>query len=249
MRSSSFRRGAGSHGRLRCVSPSYNGRVETVDVIVAGAGIIGLSIALELATSGLRVRVVEKGRAMAEASWAAAGMLAANDPELPAALSELALLSSRLYPEYLASMEKLSGRLVPLRTRAALQAGEAFSGDALRYAISAEEAARLIPGLVTKRRSFLWLEEASLDPRDLCVALPLAAATAGVALLEETEVIDVTSHAGWVEVKTQSGAMRAGAFVNCCGAWAGGLQPLAQAVEPEVGALAFFSRGLELLGR
>jgi glycine oxidase len=211
--------------------------VETVDVIVAGAGIIGLSAALEIARSGLRVQVVEKGRAMAEASWAAAGMLSATDPDLPAALAELALFSARLYPAYLASIEKLSGRLVPLRTRGSVQVGEAFSGDALRYAISAEEAARRIPGLVTKRRSFLWLEEPSLDPRDLCVALPLAAAAAGVELLEETEVMTVTSHAGSVEVKTRNGAMSAGAFINCCGAWAGRVQPLASAVEPWKGQM------------
>jgi glycine/D-amino acid oxidase-like deaminating enzyme len=38
--------------------------VETAEVIVAGGGIIGLSIALELARNGFRVRVLEKGRAM-----------------------------------------------------------------------------------------------------------------------------------------------------------------------------------------
>ena len=41
------------------------------------------------------------------------------------------------------------------------------------------------------------MEEVSLDPRDLCAALPLAAAAAGVELQEETEVLSVRSQAGW----------------------------------------------------
>ena len=105
---------------LRSIFSSYNGRVETADVIVGGGGIIGLSVALELARNGFRVRVLEKGRAMAEASWAAAGMLSADDPEHPAELVQLAALSIRLYPEYLSPVERLSGRAVPVRTQAAL---------------------------------------------------------------------------------------------------------------------------------
>ena len=89
----------------------------------------------------------------------------------------------------------------------------------------------------------MWLEEASLDPRDLCVALPLAAAAAGVDLQQEVEVLSVTSQAGSVEVRTQKGTVSAGAFVNCCGAWAANIQHLdlqrhpAAAVEPWKGQL------------
>ncbi len=172
--------------------------MRTEDVIVAGGGIIGLSIALELARSGRRVRVLEKGRVMSEASWAAAGMLAAHDPEHPAALADLAVLSEELYPEYLRLIEELSGRCVPLRTRRAL-----------------------IRGI----RSEVWMDEASLDPRDLCTALPLAARTAGVEILEDTEVLSVASEDGSVDVSSLRGVLQADAFVNCCGAWAEGVEP------------------------
>jgi glycine oxidase len=214
--------------------------VETADVIVAGGGIIGLSTALELARNGFRVRVLEKGRAMSEASWAAAGMLSAHDPGHPAELAELAELSITLYPEYLRTVEELSGRTVRLRTRAALMTGAANDSC---LALSAQDAESRLPGLKTKHRRFFWMEETSLDPRDLCTALPLAAAAAGVALQQETEVLAVRTQANSVEVTTQHGTVGADAFVNCCGAWAGKVthvgverQPAAE-VEPRKGQI------------
>src|ERR1700735_4954924 len=164
---SSLMRSASFNWERWCIFPSYNGRVESVEVIVGGGGIIGLSVALELARKGLRVRVLEKGRAMSEASWAAAGMLSAHDPSHPAELAELAELSIRLYPEYLSAVEELSGHQVRIRTHGAVMTG----GNRGRLAArSAEEAQRRIPGLSTEGRSYWWMEETSLDPRDLCVA-------------------------------------------------------------------------------
>jgi glycine/D-amino acid oxidase-like deaminating enzyme len=49
--------------------------VKSWDAIIIGAGIIGLSLAIELNKQGLRVLVVEKGEPGREASWAAGGML------------------------------------------------------------------------------------------------------------------------------------------------------------------------------
>src|SRR6204780_3911947 len=197
---------------VRCIVSSYNGRVETADVIVGGAGIIGLSAALELARNGFRVRVLEKGRSMSEASWAAAGMLSANDPDHPAELAQLARLSMLLYPEYLSMVERLSGHPVPLRTQATLvtsRIGSEFHPNETKVcpALSVQEAERRIPGLATDGRSFCWMEEPSLNPRDLCTALPLAAAAAGVELHQQTEVLAVTSRNSAVEVKTQSGTV------------------------------------------
>ncbi len=195
--------------------------METAEVIVAGGGIIGLSTALELARHGFRVLVLEKGRAMSEASWAAAGMLSPHDPTHPTELAKLAELSIRLYPEYLSTVERLSGGSVRLRTRAAVSADEE---DGTGVAMSAQEARERIPGLATEGRSFRWVEEVSLDPRDLCAALPLAVAAAGVVLQEDTEVLSARSQADSVEVATSRGTMTAGSFVNCSGAWAAGIQ-------------------------
>jgi glycine oxidase len=212
--------------------------VETAEVIVGGGGIIGLSVALELARSGFGVRVVEKNRFMGEASWAAAGMLSGRDAHLLPELAELAELSLSLYPGYLGAIEELSGHAIPLRTREALVACSEQDAN-----VSAEEAQGRIPGISVGSRWFCLKEEASLDPRDLCAALPLAAKAAGVVLQEQTEILAVRASAGSVEVTTSSETLNAGSFVNCCGAWAGkvhqeGLEPrLAGDVEPWKGQI------------
>src|SRR6185312_15224735 len=96
-------------------------RADPADVVIAGGGIIGLALGLELQLRGRSVAVLERGQAMREASWAAGGMLAVEDPQNPPALMELARLSGRLYPGWLKKIESLSGLGVPMRTRWTLQ--------------------------------------------------------------------------------------------------------------------------------
>jgi glycine oxidase len=83
------------------------------DFVIAGAGIIGLSLALELDRRGASVVVLERGLALAQASTAA-GMLAAGDPANPAALEPLATLSAALHPAFLYRIAELSGVRIPL---------------------------------------------------------------------------------------------------------------------------------------
>src|SRR5215831_6599399 len=92
------------------------------DVCIAGAGIIGLSLALELERRGARVTVLDRGEPLAEASSAAAGMLAAYDPENPPQLLPLSELSISLYPRFLDRLFDLSGLTVPFHTSTTLQA-------------------------------------------------------------------------------------------------------------------------------
>ncbi len=215
--------------------PQYNRRVSTADVVIAGGGIIGLSTALELAAKGLRVTVLERGRAMSEASWAAAGMLAAQDPENPAALRPLSSLSIALYPDYLNTVERLSGLHVPLRTRGTLQGAE--QAHIFDHALSQQEIALHCPELNITRHCFCWLDEHSLDPRDLCAALPKAAAAAGISLVEQSPVTAVRGSASGVEVTTPRAAWSAARFINCCGAWAGAVSSL-PSIEPRKGQMA-----------
>lgn len=188
------------------------------DVVIAGGGIIGLSLGLELLGRGLSVTVIERQQAMSSASSAAGGMLAVQDPQNPAELMPLAVRSEELYPGYLARIEEFSGKAVPMRTRWAMQHVTVPRPGA--KVASAVEVAEFAPGLKPGDLVFEWLQEGSVDPNDLREALPLAFIAAGGVLLDHTEVQRIEA-AESVRVRTSSGHVSAGEFVNCCGSWAG----------------------------
>lgn len=197
-------------------------------VVIAGAGVIGLATALELAGRGYRVTVFERGKAIREASWAAAGMLAAGDPENAPGLGEFARFSRDLYPAFFERLQDLTGIPVPMRTTHTLQLvdGADDSGrDEAKNTISNDEARRRIPGLqVPPGWRALWLEEQSFDPRDLCRALRAAVGAAGIRLIEDTAVVSScrsrsNDRASVLEVTTQAGTVEADAMVVSTGAW------------------------------
>lgn len=64
------------------MSTSTLANTTSPDVIVIGGGVIGLSIAWELAGQGASVRLLEQGQFGQEASWAGAGMLPPGNPAL-----------------------------------------------------------------------------------------------------------------------------------------------------------------------
>lgn len=82
----------------------------TGDVVVVGAGVIGLAIAFELAERGAAVRVVDRAEPAGAASWAAAGMLAPFTERVrDAALVRLCAESLREYPSFVARVVAASG--------------------------------------------------------------------------------------------------------------------------------------------
>lgn len=199
--------------------------MQQVDAAIAGAGIIGLATALELASAGLRVVVFDRGHAMRECSWAAAGMLAATDPENPTSLRSLSQLSISIYPEFLARVEQLSGLRIPIRTTQTLQGTNVLPSNV--YAVSDGTLQTLVPGLRSGGLTFFCLQEQSLDPRDIARALPQAARAAGVILIEQTTVTSIHPGSNSVEIQTTQGSWSAANFINACGAWASDLSSTA----------------------
>lgn len=182
------------------------------DICIAGAGIIGLSLALELHRRGATVTVMERDAALSHASTAAAGMLAAHDPENPSQLLPLSSLSIDLYPAFLERIEFLSGFAVPFQTSRTLQAHHA-------YTTSSE---LLIPELQPGAHHFRSIAEHSIDPRQLAAALLSAVRCTSVHLLEHTTLEDVAESSEGLRIQTSTGIMAASQFVSTLGAWSTG---------------------------
>lgn len=158
------------------------------DVTILGAGIIGLSLALELHRRGARVTIYEPGAPAAQASWAAAGMLAADDPFNPPALRPLARLSAALYPAFLQQVEELSGHPVPFQTEATVQLLD--DGSELR------------------------LREQSIDPRQLALALIGGIQRAGIPVHQQQTAPTVREALGSCVVIHAAGAWAASVDVS-----------------------------------
>src|SRR4051812_28240031 len=81
-----------------------------IDVAVVGGGIMGCSVALRLAQRGVKVTVVERAIPGAEASSAAAGMLAPQtEADRPGPMLSLGLRSRALYPELAVELREATG--------------------------------------------------------------------------------------------------------------------------------------------
>jgi glycine oxidase len=240
--------------------------VKSWDVIVVGAGIIGLSLAISLRKQGLRVLVVERGEPGQEASSAAAGMLVGSGAELPSGLKALAAESARLYPEFAHEFEDESGMKVDLREQGTIlisasgdfpAEAENLSTDRLHclepdlapFATSQSNlAGRVSPSLRKQKPcSTACLAERSVDPRALVAAAAKAARHRGVDVSSGSEVRALLISGDRVSgVQTNKTSYSAGIVVNCAGAWAGCIAPLEFAVRPVKGQMVAVVGGPKL---
>src|SRR5215472_13407542 len=200
--------------------------VNSPDVIIAGGGIIGVSIALELRERGLQVMVLDRGEPGQEASSAAAGMLAAFDPETPSALCPLAQESARIFPDYVRKLESLSGMQVDLRSQGTIALFDGSSVPAAPevgtyHKLSADELHRIEPAVAVQAYSAFLVEESSVDPVLLMRAALKAASAMGIEVRGGTEITAIRAHGGRIEVTTGPGHLSAAKAINCRGAWSG----------------------------
>jgi glycine oxidase len=182
--------------------------VKVADVIVVGGGVIGASIAFELAAQKLDVVLLDRQQPGREASWAAAGMLSPG-PDSPDALPlvPLAKESMRLYPEFIASIEEASGKNTAFARKGVIEVFTAPHGEAERDKMAAQYhslglaiepvatdvARKAEPALGPAALAAAWLpEEATLDPRMLMDALLTAASNRGVEIHAESPVTSLT---------------------------------------------------------
>src|SRR5205823_12927634 len=83
---------------------------QTKDVVIIGGGVSGCSIAYQLSKAGLQVSILEREEIAAEASSAAAGLLAPAEVLAgPKAVTDLFLASWSMNTEIIAEIEAASG--------------------------------------------------------------------------------------------------------------------------------------------
>ena len=178
--------------------------MKNFDAAIAGGGLIGSAIALELAQAGLSVAVFEKGEPGHEASWASAGILSpAPETQGMIPIVPLAKASVALYPEFVANVEGISGKIVGFRPFGTMDA--LFSRDATRdlstlialhhglglqaEPLRPEEARELEPALSPEvEAAALRPEEASIDNRALTQAVLHAAQKSGAEIFPDHAV-------------------------------------------------------------
>ena len=222
------------------------------DVIVLGGGIIGSSLAEELARRGQRVCLVESRTIGSEASKAAAGILSAQmDVDRPGPFFELCQAASRLYPQWIKRIERHSrlrvgyhreGVLYLAYTSAEVRSMERRARWQRKAGLPVErwtsrQVCRREPNLAGKMAAgFFFPAEGQVDNAKLMEALAVACRQAGVRALEHTEALRLSTRGDRVVgVRTQQGALAAPVVVNCLGSWAG-LKHLTMPTPPVVPA-------------
>jgi len=187
-----------------------NGVPKKAEIVVVGAGVIGLSTAFHLAKKGLSVLVLERDRVGTGASWTAGGMLApvaeakSEEPEL----LDLAFESLNQYPEFITSIEASSGMKCGFSQvgtlMLALGRDHEQELDHLLVAqhqrgmnsqrLTADEVFELEPhlsGWVTS--GLLASDDVQVEPRALVKALAAASVEHGVQIIEGASVSTVDS--------------------------------------------------------
>ncbi|WP_199431305.1 glycerol-3-phosphate dehydrogenase/oxidase [Qaidamihabitans albus] len=224
---------------------------EQVDILVVGGGVTGAGIALDAASRGLTVALVEAhDLAFGTSRWSSklvhGGLryLAHGDVALARESAvERDILMTRTAPH----LTRALAQLVPLygrtsRARQAFVAAGMHAGDALRRAagtpsrllprprtIPAAEALALVPGLTRSglRGALLSFDGALTDDARLVVALARTAAAFGASVLTRLRATEVRGDRVLArdELTGETAELRAKQVVNAAGVWAGDLVP------------------------
>jgi len=230
----------------------------SADCIVIGGGVVGCAAALRLAQAGVRTVVLERAIPGAEASSAAAGILAAQEEaEGPGPLVDLCMASRRLFAALAAELREVTGIDVGHRETGLLSACFAEADRARlerRYAwqvqagwnlawLDRAEALRrepaLAPGVIA---ALSFPDDGQLEPRAYGRALSLAAAAAGAEFLSGAYVRRVLVEGGRVTgVEVEGERVAASRVVIAAGSWSvlvegAGLPP--RSVRPMRGQIA-----------
>jgi glycine oxidase len=211
------------------------------DCLIVGGGVIGLSLAYELAGHGWRVRVIDSGQPGREASWAGAGILPPACPFADDPLEQLTALSNEMHRQWSAELlastgvdsgYRRSGALYVARNATEAQRLDYFAGLAYARKIAAQrltpnELDELEPSLRpngTIEAAYLVPDECQIrNPRHL-KALLIGCAGRGVEITSGAAAEDFEIRGGRIRaVRTGLGSLSADQVCIATGSWSGAL--------------------------
>jgi glycine oxidase len=212
------------------------------DVLIVGAGIMGMMTARELARAGCRVTVLERGAPGREASWAGGGIISPLYPwRYSPAVTALARQARLAYPRLIQELQDETGMDAELESCGMLMLDADDARDALAWAAAEGESVMRFdqtqlqsrwPALAPGWREGLLMPGIAhvRNPR-LLQALQVSLQRRGVTLVQDAEVIGAQVVADKVtSVQTRDGrSFVADQVVICGGAWS---QLLLQEMEP-----------------
>lgn len=227
-------------------------------IAIIGGGLIGLSVAWELARAHCQVFVYEKNRVGGEASWAGAGMLSPGGEVVgPSLLASLALESRNLYRQFVHDLEQASGFAIDYQECGALDLAyspeelqtleaRALDQDSAGIQSLPVSAAHILAFWPHLRKQGLtggrfYPKDAIVNPRELVPALAAVCRKRGVAVLENCAVARIGVSETAVTVEASCGTAMHQAAVIAAGAWSSsfaveGVPPIPRA-EPVKGHL------------
>jgi glycine oxidase len=243
--------------------------MKTYDAVVAGGGLIGASIAFELAEAGLKVALYDAREPGREASWASAGMISPA-PENPGMIPfmPMSMASASLYPEFIRKVERLTGKdsgyqksgaldvildedlqkaQEELSTIIALQRGVGLHAEA----ISGERAREMEPALNEDTQAAIFrADEGSLDARAFTQAVLQGARQRGVDILEGNGVKALKKDGSHCRgLVLESGEVEAKWTIvaaGCFSARIGGVEPYAPVMPAKGQMVALRCEGMEI---
>jgi glycine oxidase len=210
----------------------------TTDVVIAGGGVIGCAIAYQLRRSGVEVAVLDQGEIGAEASSAAAGLLAPlGSLSGPGVYADLLLASFALFPALVPELEDASGMHLEYGQSGALRVVrnskhipdlrkrmKAWQPLGLQMQwLTGDEARQHEPLLSPDVCAAIYApEESQIKASYVVKAFSAAAARSGAKLHHHSEIIGIRQHHARVTgVYTSKGeTIGCNHLVVAAGAWA-----------------------------
>ncbi len=215
------------------------------DCLIIGGGVVGLSLAYELAGAGLSVHLVERGQLGREASWAGAGLLPPavrrednNAIQQTDPMQQLEALSHEMHRAWAADLREATGLDTGYRRTGGMHIAGASPNapqieselrtamaDRRRLGIEVRELStadvkKMEPALAAVNTAFLLPDECQIrNPRHL-KALAAAATLRGVQISTGIEATDLIVRGGRIDgVGTGQGTLQADRYCICGGPW------------------------------